>query len=175
MRQYWVAPVGPLNTADSSFSTFTTLQSVSQAPGIILPANLLEVGSEVRIVAMGEFSTTGTPTLQLGLYYGTTATALAANAATTTGSGAASWPWRMEYDGVVRSVGTSGTINGQGVLFFGTSLTAWTVSPIPLTLAARTVTIDTTTAKEIQVGAAWGTSSASNIVKVNDLSVTLIS
>lgn len=177
IRQYWVAPIPPLHTADgTALASSTTLTDVSPTPAITLPANTLEPGSEIELEAMLTFSTTGTPTLLVGFYYGGVAgSALAATSAITTGSAAASWPIRMKYRGVVRSAGSSGSIYGQGEVYFGTSLTAFTVRPIPETAAARTVTIDTTTAKAITVGAQWGTSSASNTITCNDITVKLVS
>lgn len=175
-RQYWVAPIPPFHIADgAAYASSVTLTDVSPTPNITLPANLLEIGTEIEISAMGQFSTTGTPTLLLGFYYGGVAgTALAASSAITTGTGAAAWPFILRYRGVIRAVGSSGSINGQGELLLGTSLTAFTVRPIPETAAARTVTIDTTAAKAITLGAQWGTSSASNTLTANDISVRLI-
>jgi len=176
MRQYWTTPLPPFHSSDgTAYASSTTLTDVSPTPPIVLPANVLEVGSELEIEIGGAFSTTGTPTLLLGIYYGGVAgVALAASSAVTTGSAAASWPFQLWYRGVVRATGSSGSINGQGRLYLGTSLTALSVRPIPETLAARTVTIDTTTAKSVTVGAQWGTSSASNTLTVNDISVKLV-
>lgn len=174
-RQYWVAPIGPLTISDTANATFTTLRDISTAPQITLPANALELGSELELQASGEFSTTGTPTFTLGFYLGGVAgVALAASSAITTGSGAAAWPWVMRWRGVVRAIGTAGSIKGQGVLYFGTSLTAFTVRPIPETAATRTVAIDTTVAKALTVGSACGTSSGSNSITCYDLSAKLV-
>jgi hypothetical protein len=72
-RQYWVAPVPPLHSVSgAAFNTFTTLQSITPAPDIVIPANMLEVGSELHMEADGEFSNTGTPTLGLGFLLGAT-------------------------------------------------------------------------------------------------------
>lgn len=176
MRQYWLAPVPPMAVADgAAYNTSVTLTDVSATPQKQLPAMFLEAGTEIELNAYGNFSTTGTPTLLLGFYYGGVAgVALAASSAVTTGSAAASWPWLLYYRGRVRAVGTSGQIVGQGVLQLGTSLTAFTTRPIPETLAARTVTIDTTIVKTITVGAQWGTSSASNTLTCNDMSVVVV-
>lgn len=175
-RQYWQAPLPPLGIADgAALASSTTLTDISPTPSIVIPANQLELGSELYIEAMGEFSDTATPTLLLGLYFGGVAgVALAASAAITAASGVTGVPWILKYRGVVRAVGSSGSINGQGVLILGTSLTAVALSPIPITKALRTVTIDTTTAKAITVGAQWGASSPSNTVTCNDLSVSLV-
>jgi hypothetical protein len=175
-RQYWVTPVPPFHNVDgTALATSVTLSDVSPAPPIVIPANLLEIGMELEIRAHGQFSNTGTPTLLLGIYYGGVAgVALAASSAITTTTGAAAWPFMLDYRGIVRSIGTTGSINGQGRLYLGTALTAFTVRPVPETLAARTATIDTTTAKAVTVGAQWGTSSASNTLTVNDISVKLV-
>jgi hypothetical protein len=101
---------------------------------------------------------------------------LASGTPVTTVTAAAAWPAHAEWDGRVRSVGTAGTINGQGQWFLGTALTAYgTTQAMPVTAAARTVTIDTTAATAVAPGAAWGTSSASNTITVNRYSVSLIS
>jgi len=176
-RQYWGAPLPPLHILDgAAYNTSVTLTDVSRAPQKQFAAMQLEEGTELELSAHGLFSNTGTPTLLLGFYYGGVAgVALAATSAITTTTGAASWPWRLYYRGRVRATGTSGSINGDGYIMLGTSLLAFTVRPIPETLAARTVTIDTTIVKTLTVGAQWGTSSASNTLTCNDLSVVLIS
>lgn len=175
-RQYWVSPLPPFGVADgTALATSTTLTDISPAPPIVIPANQLEIGTEIEVEACGQFSTTATPTLLIGAYYGAVAgVALAASAATTTGSGAAAWPWIYRYRGVVRAVGSAGSINGQALLMLGTSLTAFTPVACPATAGARTVTIDTTAAKAVTVGAQWGTSSASNTITLNDISVSIV-
>lgn len=175
MRSYYVAPIPPFHTADgTALANSTTLTDVSAPPPNVLPGNLLEQGSEIELFAFGQFSTTATPTLLLGFYFGGVAgVALGATAATTTGT-ATAWPWMMHYRGVVRSVGTAGSIVGQGWCKLGTSLTAFSTLALPATAAARTVTIDTTAAKSVTVGAQWGTASASNTLTCNDISVKLI-
>jgi hypothetical protein len=174
-RQYWMGPLPPFHTANgAAYASSTTLTDVSPTPAHAIPGNFLEPGMELELDAYGEFSTTGTPTLLLGFYLGGVAgAALAASSAITTGSGAASWPFELHYRGVIRAIGTAGSINGQGRLLLGTSLTAVTLRPIPETAGARTVTWDTTAQKSITLGAQWGTSSASNTLTVNDISVRL--
>lgn len=176
MRQYWVAPVPQFSAASAQLASFTTAADVPIVPQVTLPANILEVGSTIRISAQGNWSSTVTPTYTWGFYYGGVAgVALAIGPAATTASGAASNPWSMEYWGRVRAVGTSGSIVGQGVQRNPTSLTAWSIIPVPVTAALRTVTIDTTAAKTITVGVACSASSASNIFVVDSLLVELVS
>jgi len=177
MRQYWVAPVPPFQVLNAQLDTFTAAADVPLLPQVTLPANILEVGSTLRISAQGNFSTTGSPTYTYGFYYGGVAgIALAIGGAVTVGAGAASWPWSMEWWGRVRSTGTAGSLVGQGFQDNGlTSLTAVTRIPIPITLALRTVAVDTTTAKTITVGAACSASSGSNIFLLNSLLVEVVS
>lgn len=176
MRQYWNASIPPFASADgTALASSTTLTDVSLAPQITLPANFLEVGMRIRLEAFLTFSTTGTPTLLTGFYYGGVAgSALAASSAVTTGSAAAAWSVILRYLGQVRAIGSSGSIVGQGELQLGTALTTFTGRPIPEVAASRTVTIDTTVAKALTVGAQWGTSSASNTITCNDFTVTLL-
>lgn len=176
MRQYWNSSIPPFATADgTALNTSTTLTDVSVAPQITFPANFLELGMRIQLDAELTFSNTSTPTLLLGFYYGGVAgSALAASSAVTTTTGAASWPVLMSYRGTVRAVGSSGSIYGQGYLKLGTALTSFTLRPIPEVAASRTVTIDTTTAKAVTVGAQWGTSSASNTITLNSFDVTVL-
>lgn len=163
MRQYWTAPLGPLNFGSgAAYNTSVTLTDVSPTPQMTIPAGLLEPGMVLRVTAFGTFSNTGTPTLLLGAYYGGVAgIALAATSAITTTTGATNWVWRLEYQGRIRTNGASGTIMGQGWIDLGTSLTAVSHRPIPET-ALATVAIDTTAVKILTLGAQWGTNSASN-------------
>jgi hypothetical protein len=177
-RALLVAPKTPLHIADgAAFSTFTTFQDVSPVPQIVFAQQDLEAGLDLRLEAHGEFSTTGTPTLSLGFWFNGAAGAaptsiLAQSSAITTASGAASFPWILRWRGRLRALGSTGSVQGAGELLLGTSLTAFaTPVPIPITKALRTITVDTSASRALGVGAAYGTSSASNIVQVNYLCV----
>lgn len=169
-------PGGAANLpAAIAYNTATALTDVSAGAAtngaLIVPANYLDIGSTIRLTAAGFFSNTATPTLLLGFYYGGVAgTALAAIGATTTTVSATSWPFRMEYTGTVQVRGSSGKIMGSGYVMLATSLTAYTLIPLPATAIAQ-VTIDTTTAKTVTVGAAWGTNNAANTLTVTSFTV----
>lgn len=175
--QFWESHVGgpPPAGPGTAYNTSTTLTDVSPTPNVTLPANYLNyVGATLMLRAFGTFSNTGTPTLKLGFYYGGVAgAALAATTAITTTTGATNWPFTMRLDCVVRSIGATGTVMCQGTLDLATSLTAYVTRPIPET-ALATVTIDTTTAKAITLGAQWGTSSASNTLTCHQILVESI-
>lgn len=161
--QFWESTLNsPQLGAGTPLASSSSLTDVSPAPQLVLPANFLYVGQALRLTAFGVFSTTGTPTLLTGFYYGGVAgVALAASGAVATASSVTNVPWRMEATCTVRSTGSTGTIMVNGVQYIGTTVSAWGNTPLPIT-ALATVTIDTTSAKAITVGAQWGTISSSN-------------
>ncbi len=167
---------GVLNYANSgvagtAYNTSVALTDVSAAPQFSLAAYQLMPGSIIRLRATFTASNTATPTLLVGFYYGGVAgIALAATTAITTTTAMTNWQWQMEYTGIVRTSGATGTIIGSGIVRVPTSLTAWTIRPIPET-AMATVAIDTTIAKTITVGAQWGASSASNTLTVQQFTI----
>lgn len=171
-----------LGTAKTTFTTYQDVAGLTSDPGSLPHSgpNELRKGTKIQVEAFGTFSTTGTPTLQIGGIYGATpnaagGTAFAQSAAITTGTGAAAWFWHYNAWGLVTAVGTSGTIWIAGILDLGTSLTAMAAGvPCPVTDAARTVTIDTTVDKAWGLGAAWGTSSASNSITVAGFRVEIM-
>ena len=181
MRLPIAGPLTPLHVADgAAFNTFTTFQDVSPVPQLVIPQQMMDVGTELYLYASGEFSTTGTPTLSIGFWFNGAAGAaptsiLAQTAAITTGTGAAAWPWEAWWRGRLRAIGSSGSFKGVGGINLGTSLTAYSLNPMPTTQALRTVTVDTTANRAIGVGAAWGTSSASNSITCYHLSALALS
>lgn len=150
--------------AGTALANSTTLTDISVAPQFVLPAMFQQGGSAFRFTTWGVLSTTATPTILLGIYYGGVAgTALATSGAITTGSGVTNVPWRLELDTNCWTTGSSGMANSQGKFFLGTSVSAWATSPVPNT-AQATVTIDTTAAKALTVGAQWSAASPSNTI-----------
>lgn len=180
MDLYLTEPVGPFASASgAAFATFTTKKSVDPAPVSVIPAGKLRLGSKILIRANGEYSTTGTPNLTWGLWFGTRALSISGDIALSsviaTPSGAAALPWMMEWEGICNAIGTAGTLLGQGTLVQGTSLTAVSTFPIPITQALRTVSsFDTTIERAIGVSATWGTSSGSNSITVYSCTVLVL-
>jgi hypothetical protein len=175
-------PLTPIHVVDgAAFSTFTTFQDISPVPQLVIPQQMLEVGFDLQLEAWGEYSTTGAPTLALGFWFNGAAGAaptsiLAEGPAQTAGSGVTSVQWHALWRGRLRAIGASGSFNGQGLIDLGATVATFNVAvPCPVTAAARTVAVDTTAARAIGVGAAWGTSSASNSIKVNNLSALAMS
>lgn len=159
--------------------TFTTAQDLlagthaAAAQPCIIPVNYLKAGSTLWTRAAGTFSTTGTPTLILGLYYGTTV--LAVNVAITAASGAATLPWILELFTNVRSTAPDSAVvtMTQGTLKYGTTATALTEVWVPGT-APATVNVDNTAAQALTVKGTWSASSASNIIVLNQFDIVEI-
>lgn len=176
--QFWRAVIGyvPGNGAGTALASSTTLTDISPAPQCVLPANYLYAGQRLRLTAYGIFSTTtGTPTLLLGGYYGGVAgTLLAATAANATTNNSASWPWQLYLDIYVRTTGSSGTVWCNGTVNVGSALTTFNTYAIPSS-QTQPITINTTTANALTVGAQWGTSSASNTVTCEDAYIEALS
>lgn len=185
---YYTTPVAPFHTAaGTTIGTFTTKRDISPAPCPVIWPGMLRIGSKIKIECEGEWSSTGSPTFVLGLYYGVALDAstgiplaitgtLAESAAVTVGAGAAAWPWRMEWRGLVTALGTAGSVLGQGDLeAAGTAISSFSsTQAIPITQALRTVAIPTGGPLVVGVCATCSASSASNTVKVNNLSVQLL-
>lgn len=179
MNFSFATALDPFATAASaSFASFTTKQDISPQPLPVLNAYQARLGSKIWLKANGEFSTTGTPNITLGFYIGTVAasitTDIALSSVITTGSGAAAWPWDLEWSGTFTALGTTGTIVGSGALQLGTALTTISTTPIPITQALRTVTWDTTIARAIGISATYSASSASNTIKTNSFAAMLL-
>lgn len=177
MDIYLTEPVSPFHTAaGASFGNFTTKKSVDPLPVPVIPGGKLRRGSKIYLHANGEFSTTGTPNLTLGFWFGTRALSITGDIALSsviaTTNNSANFPWSMYWEGHVNSdPGTAATLIGGGMLFLGTALTTFANPvPIPITQALRTVSgFDTTIERALGVSATWGTANAANTVVVNNL------
>ena len=176
MDYYVAAPVTPFHTAAGSFfNTFTAFQDISPAPKPLLPAEAISrPGQRFEIEAWGEYSCATGVTLILGAFFGVVAQSWQ-TAAYTTGTTPTLWPWHLKFQGMVLTTGSSGTIIGQGIADIGDSLTTTAAARnLPAVAASRTVTVDTTTAKYLGVGAAWSASAAGNTIKTNLMTALLL-
>jgi hypothetical protein len=180
-RNYWVAPLPPLNYADGSPFTGLSLLDVSPVPPRTVGAAPAQGGPEqgtgLRLRAFGEYtSTSATPTLTLGFYWGGVAgIALAGAAGLAVSASAVAWPWYMEYEGEFRQLGASGQIRGSGKLWMPTSLTAYgTATAIPATAAARLLTVSTAVPQAVTVGAVWSSATGTPSLTCYRLSVEMI-
>lgn len=163
--QTWEAVISPDYNADgTALANSTTLTDISPTPNLVLPANFLREVAHLRIWASGRVSTTATPALTLGVYYGAVAgTALATTGAITTTSGVTNVTWILEAMIDIRTDGASGTAFTTGKVNGISGTVGVSIVPMPAS-APSAVTIDTTAAKALTIGATWGAASASNTI-----------
>jgi hypothetical protein len=169
LQQSWVGNPNLGLGAGSPLSNSTSPTDISAAPQYMSQTyGQMYVGQRWRFTAYGIVSTTSTPTLNLGIYYGGIAgTALCTAGTVTMTASASSWWWRIQVEMQVRTLGSTGTVWCQGWFDNPTSATA--VTRLQMSATAQTVTINTTTNSALTCGATWGTASSSNTITCEDL------
>lgn len=183
----WSGPIGNLNSASGGAVTATSVTDGTPDPSIILPAGLISVGTEMRVRAHGEYtSTSSVPTLTIGVYWAAPGTAIgsavviAAASAVALNASATAWPWMLEWDGEFRALttkagGATGSVNGMGKLHMPSSLTAFTApTAFPNTKALRTVSLDTSVNNKIMLGITLSATTGSPSFVVDDMVVELL-
>lgn len=162
-------------------NNFTTAQSIigtTSAAGPVGPFSVdyfKTLGAHWSMEAMGIISTTGTPTFQLGAYFGTVAGTITTNlcitSSITTGSALANVPWHWRVVGRTVAVSeTTSTMLVMGYLLgaLNASDEYFAVNATPPTA----VTTDLSSAVFLDLKATWGTASASNTLTVHNYILT---
>jgi hypothetical protein len=158
-----------------SFSTsVTNTTTETEFAELTIPANEAEVGTCWRLKAWGAWAVTGTPTLNVKLRVGASATASANTQQAQTGaltaqSGVTNRLWIAEFDLCCEAVGVAGTVNGPmkvktaGILA-GTAPFINDAAEITTVMdGTASTTIDTTAANYASLTVTWSAASASNI------------
>lgn len=180
-RQFWVeclAWATASGTAVANLAVETIL-----FPNVTIPANYMQDGRNLRLMAYGGYGTTGTPTAIFALRWGGVAgTVLAKSSTATTTSGTGGGAsmtslWEMLALMSTRANGSSGTVmsNGHVILHTAAAITAGTVTNygqvIPLVSGSTggttpaVATVDLTADTALAFTVLWGTSSASNSIQ----------
>ena len=181
-RNYYVAPLTPANYADGAAFTGLSLLDISPTGPTgsqrFLGGYVAECGTVLRLRAMLSITCTtgGTATLTVGFYWGGIAgTSIAGAAGIATITGAAAWPFIMEYEGEFRAIGAGGSLVGSGKLYTPASLTTFnTPIPIPQTAAARTIAVNTITNNPLTVGANWSSATGTPSITCNRFLAELV-
>lgn len=135
------------------------------------------MGAHWRQEAMGIISTTGTPTIAYGTYFGTVAGTITTNLCITptitTASALANinWYWVVRARTTAVSETTSATLC-TGILFGNIEVLAASVAGEPIQYAVNAtpptaVTTDFSSAVFLDLKATWGTASTSNTITTN--------
>jgi len=169
-------------------STFSTAQSIITASATPGPAYtgpvgpfsidyFKTVGACWQQEASGVVSTTGTPTIIFGAYFGvvigTITTVLCVTPTLTTASALANFPWYWSAFGVTRSgSGATATMLVTGILVGNIVVLGSTVAGQSTQFAVNAtpptaVTTDLSSAVFLDLKATWGTSSSSNTITTN--------
>lgn len=169
-RQYWNETLAWATASGASINTTTSETIIF--PNITIPANYMQDGRCLRVRAIGQYSTTATPTLIFTLRWGGVAgTTLCKTAACTLPTVAAA-VWDVDIMVQTRSNGATGTIMANGVarIFAGVAGTVASATGeglvTPMTaggvLTPATATCDLTADTALSLTAIWSASSASN-------------
>lgn len=141
-------------------STSETTVVGSGEGALTIQKNSFAVGKTFKISGKGFYSNTGTPTLTLKVKAGSTV--LLTSGAITTTTSASNRGFSFEGVLTVYSVGSSGTIHGQGeVVEVGSAHTAM--------VNTSAVTLNTTANQALNVTVQWGAASASNTITITNL------
>ncbi|HSW99218.1 MAG TPA: hypothetical protein VLF71_05260 [Candidatus Saccharimonadales bacterium] len=176
----WVNCIGgtmSTNTAASSAVNTCTTACASFTTNASLPANFCVPGRVFHVVASGVYSTAASATLAMGVYIGTNAATKtsdtligASSGALTSGAAVTNQGWNVDFYIGCFTSGSSGTVTGQGNFSMATSATANAAGG--RMYSSATTTVNTTTAQNIYLFPAWGTSAAGDTATVQQFIVT---
>jgi predicted nucleic acid-binding Zn ribbon protein len=160
---------GGLVSANTSVPVGNTVNNVAAETDFptnyTLPANYCQPGRVIRITAAGVYGTSaGGNTVTLKLKFGSTI--IGATGAVNPGVGISNRGWRMDYQIICDTTGTSGTVEGQGAVFLFTTSSGSVDLEMPNT---GTVTINTTTTQQVQVATQWSIANAANTFTLRQL------
>ena len=171
-RQGWVELLAAA-VADGTAVANTTTRTILM-PNLTIPANYMQDGRALRARLYGKHSTTGTPTMIFGAYWGgALGTLLAQTAAITTISGAANVPWEMDVMIQTRTNGSAGALLVDGTVTVFSSAAPTVASATgnaattPLTAGgasapAAVSSLDLTADTQLSFTLTWSSASSSN-------------
>lgn len=127
--------------------------------------NSMAVGKTFRVSAKGFLSTTGTPTLRLKVKLGST---VILDSGTATMATITNESFSLDSEFSVYSIGSSGTVDGQGIMIVTGSSAK--VIAVP-TASGSAITVDSTANQALNVTVQWGTASLSNTITITNVVV----
>lgn len=133
---------------------------------LTLPVNFLAVAKAIEVEAWGTIATILTPTLRIKVKLGSTVVIDTTAATLLTITGTNLWNAKASID--CRTAGASGTVFGQGMAMYYTSVTGLSGIASPNT---TTSTVDTTATQVIDFTVQWGSASASNTITCTNFKV----
>ena len=147
-------------------TTETSLINTLGAKGsLLLPANILQIGSTLKFKMDGIYNDASTPTATVRIKIGSVTII---ESATTIPSNLSNAFFNAEFMLVVRSIGTSGTICGEGVTFIKDPATVGAPSMRALQMLTD-VNINTTIDNIFDITYQWSAASTSNSLTSRNL------
>lgn len=182
-RQFWSETLVWATNSGTAVANSTT--ETILFPNTTIPANFLQDGRTLRIRAIGQYSTTATPTMIFGVRLGGVAgTLICKTAACTTPSGVTAAMWDLDVLLTTRSNGASGTVMGNGVARVFAAVAGTVASATgeglvtPMTaggvVTPATATVDLTADQALSVTLTWSAASASNTATGLNLAIEAI-
>lgn len=175
-----VGPIGPAGTTlvyvNTTIPAGNTVANTSSetffTSSYTVPANSLAIGTVLRLKLFGIYSTgVVAPSLSLRVYFG--ATVLIASGTLTTVAGVTNDGWSAEGLFTVQGIGSSGTMEAQGLSEFSTASTAVLFVNMDNTAP---VTVDTTINETVRASVQWGgTVNASDTITLREMTVEVLS
>lgn len=169
-RQSWSEAVQWATANGTAIANSTTETIIF--PNVTIPANYLQDGRVLRLRIMGQYSTTGTPTLTFFIRFGGVAGTVLCKTAACTLPTITAGLFDIEVIIQTRSNGATGSLMANGVarVFAGVAGTVASATGeglvTPLTaggvLTPAAVTVDLTADTALSVSAQWSAASASN-------------
>jgi hypothetical protein len=168
----WVQMLNyPTPGPGTSTGTFTTLQALTPTQEVTqVVAGSSHIGTCFHLMATGIYGSAATaPTMQVGIGLNNVAPTTWVTAATTVRASQTVATWELAFWAIVLTIGATGTIQGAGnITNIGSATGTTTAMP---DAQATALTWNTTVNNCFNVGASFGTSSASNLIQVNQFQV----
>lgn len=173
-RQFWSEQISWATADGATFNTTATETIIF--PNVTIPANYMQDGRTIKVVAAGRYSNvvTSVPTLTFALRWGGVAGTIIAQspAIVTSASAVTNAPWNLEAIVQTRSNGSSGTLFAMGFVTMtnGIAPTFGTVANYGVTasmnstglLTPAAVTVDLTADTALSLTGKFSASNAAN-------------
>jgi hypothetical protein len=152
----------------STLSNSTALTDITgggnnSGQALLIPSSYFVPGQQFSIRARGIASTTGTPNLTLGLYFGGVAGIPFATSTFAASANMTNQVWALTVDLRIMATGSGGAAQTLGSI---TGLAPGIVMLPQTSSSGGQVTINTGLANLLTVGAQWGTGSAANSIQL---------
>lgn len=162
----------------SALTNSTTPTSIlAAAAKFVLPANLLQIGTKLRVKAHGRISTAASSpgTLTLDVRFGSTVV-FNGGASGTVATSATNLTWDLEVDLTCRSIGasTSATMLGVGRLISAALSASTPIMLLPTSSPGAGTGFDSTASQTVDLFATWSVQSASNSIRCDSYELILL-